>query len=197
MQVGRGDVGPLGSGALDGTSFPPPPEGSTKNGGCHSTSPMRIPPRRAAGWRQGRQHHVPHVSQGHHPSAESAQCLGSADIPLTSANGSGDGIRRRHDPGPRRRCRPRRLCWGVRRNAQIEEHRCTTTTRGCRRPTCSSSTATCKAPARSGCSPRPTSASTRRSWSATSATAPSPRPSSSCGSNATSKTSTTPSPGSR
>ena len=30
-------------------------------------------------------HHMPHVSQRHHP-FDSAHCLGSADIPLTSAN---------------------------------------------------------------------------------------------------------------
>jgi hypothetical protein len=35
------------------------------------------------------EHHESHPSQGHHPSSESAQCLGSADIPLTSANRSG------------------------------------------------------------------------------------------------------------
>ena len=44
------------------------------------------------------EHHESHPSQGHHPSSESAQCLGSADIPLTSANRSGDENRRRHVP---------------------------------------------------------------------------------------------------
>ena len=62
------------------------------------------------------EHHESHPSQGHHPSSESAQCLGSADIPLTSANRSGDGNRRRHVPCAREGCRPRRLCWGVRTN---------------------------------------------------------------------------------
>src|SRR6185437_8041338 len=41
------------------------------------------------------EHHESHPSQGHHPSSESAQCLGSADISLTSANRLGDGNRRR------------------------------------------------------------------------------------------------------
>jgi hypothetical protein len=39
-------------------------------------------------------HHVSHASQRHHRVRVSAQCLGSAGIPLTSTNAEGDGNRR-------------------------------------------------------------------------------------------------------
>src|SRR4029078_6991810 len=45
--------------------------------------------------RMSAEHYESHPSQGHHPSSESAQCLGSEVIPLTSATDSGDGQRYR------------------------------------------------------------------------------------------------------
>jgi hypothetical protein len=54
----------------------------------------------------------------------------------------GKPVTRRISPPTRRRpalnMSPRRLCWGV-RPIQSEERRCTTTTPGCRPPTCSTS----------------------------------------------------------
>jgi hypothetical protein len=62
-------------------------------------------------------HHQQHHSHRQHPVACTAQTIGRAAIPLTSANAGGDENPGRHGPSRHRRCRRRALCWGLQINA--------------------------------------------------------------------------------